>query len=164
MTSLTTATDRGFFIWLDPGKTTGVACYQLYAARFKSFQGDFNEVGDEVEVMLDVESGNAAIGWEQYLVTKGRAGTASYSLEMIGVLKRLAYVHHAVVLPAMPSSARKLGDDPKLRALGWYKPGLRHANDAANHLLAYLLRERMLPASMQARLADSLWTSEATSG
>jgi hypothetical protein len=37
-------------------------------------------------------------------------------------------------------SDKQFGDDDRLKQIGWYSPGKGHANDAARHLLLYLLR------------------------
>lgn len=153
--------EPNFVVWLDPGMTTGIATYDFYWHEFKSMQYLFQESGSWLDNTLSwskIDHGRQiAIGWEQYLNVGGaRSGTASYSYEMIGVARYLAVKHGAHLLQAQPSSARKLGSDDKLQKLGWYTPGKRHANDAANHCLAFLLRERKLPAQLQGRLFTDL--------
>ena len=41
-----------------------------------------------------------------------------------------------------PAEAKKFATDDKLKALGWYKGGFGHADDAARHLLVFLAKIR----------------------
>jgi hypothetical protein len=143
-------------VWLDPGKLTGWAMLE-HGESFLSGQGDFAEVDDLVNTWVFNLGSHLWLGWEMYVVTGGggRFGSPEYSLEMIGAVKSACRRYRVTTLPPQPSAARKLGDDDKLRRLGWYRPGQRHANDAANHLLAYLLRENLLPPAQTERLFTS---------
>lgn len=147
--------DSTAIVWLDPGKLTGWARLDAEET-FLSGQEEFNRMDELIDHWTAIGGPGLWLGWEMYIVTPGggSVGTAHYSLEMIGAARSACRRHGTTVLRAMPSSARKLGDDAKLRKLGWYRPGHRHANDAANHLLAFLLRERLLPG----HLARSLFT------
>ena len=140
-----------YAIWLDPGKTTGVATYDFSSGYFSSSQHDFVMTGEVIDGLL-TDTMDAAIGWEQYIIAPGHSGTAAYSLEVIGMARWLAHRHDALVLPAVPSAARKLGSDDKLKKLGWYVPAMRHANDASAHMLAWLLRTKKLLPELQQRL------------
>lgn len=143
-------------IWLDPGKVTGWAALERFT-EFSSGQATFGEIDDLVNAWCFLSRERLWLGWERYIVTQGggRTGTAEYSLEVIGAVKSACRRNNVTVLPAMPSSSRKLGDDLKLQRLGWRKPNARHANDAANHLLAWLLREGRLPPELQRELFTS---------
>jgi len=138
-------------IWLDPGKTTGIAFYDTVDGYFTSSQYDFAATGEYLDGMMTTWN-DLAIGWEQYIIAPGHSGTAAFSLEVIGMTRWLAHHHDVLVLPAVPSAARKLGSDDKLKKLGWYTPGTRHANDAAAHMLAWLLRTKKLLPELQNRL------------
>lgn len=140
-------------VWLDPGKLTGWAMLDS-TDTFLSGQEDFDHIDDLVNGWAALAGPGLWIGWEMYLVTTGggKTGIPRYSFEVIGAAKSACRRHSATMLKPMPSSSRKLGDDPKLKRMGWWKPNHRHANDAANHLLAWALRENMLPVEYKDRL------------
>lgn len=143
-------------MWFDPGLTTGWASLH-HDGFFTSGQGTFEEVGDQLTASADVYGPSLWVGWELYNVTQGggSAGTPKYSLETIGMLKWICREHGVTVLKAVPSSNRKLGDELKLKRLGWREPGMRHANDAASHLLAFMLREKRLPPHLLGKVLGS---------
>lgn len=140
-------------MWLDPGLTTGWAML-ANGVEFSSDQCGFYPLGELVESYGRVYRRRMAISWERYIVTSGgsRTGTAAPSLETIGMVRWLCLSHDIMLLRPMPSSTRKLGSEEKLKQLGWYVPGKRHANDAAMHMLSWLLREGKLHRSLQSQL------------
>jgi hypothetical protein len=154
-TAVVELTGPDLVVWLDPGKMTGWASMDEYG-NFSSGQSNFEDMAGAIESWCVIFGPALWLGWERYNVTQGggKTGTPEYSLEMIGVAKWLCYHHGVTTLKAMPSSARKLGDELKLKRLGWRRPGMVHANDAASHLLAWALREKRLPQ----RLLDLLFT------
>lgn len=158
MTHLTLVYDRGSPLkvaWFDPGLTTGWAT-MTHDGFFESGQGSFEDVGSMVASEADIYGPNLWLGWELYNVTQGggRSGTPKYSLETIGMLRWICHSRDVTVLKAMPSASRKLGDEVKLKRLGWRKPGKVHANDAASHLLAWHLRENRLPPHLLSRVVE----------
>lgn len=133
----------GLIVWLDPGKTTGLASWDAQAEAFRSWQYDENDLMKRLATLSDIYDGHVAVGWEKYQVTGGGGavrGSAHWSHEIIGLVSSAATSSTWTILPSMPSSARALANAQYLQRLGWYKPGKGHANDAALHLLAYLLR------------------------
>jgi hypothetical protein len=120
---------------------------------FNSGQKPFEDIGDMLTGWAEILGPNLWVGWELYIVTQGggKVGTPKYSLETIGMLKWICHSHDVTVLKAMPSASRKLGDEVKLKRLGWRKPGKVHANDAAMHLLAWHLREKRLSSALLAK-------------
>lgn len=149
----TTKVSEYHTVWFDPGLTTGIAWCDI-TGEFSSTQLDFIGTGRWLEGHLRNRAPSIAVGWEQYIVTSGggRSGTPGPSLETIGMIRWLCNWHRVKVLPPQPASARKLGDDGKLKRIGWWNPGHRHANDAANHLLADCLRRHRLPGTLRDRL------------
>lgn len=145
--------DPKLVIWLDPGKMTGWAMFEDMVT-FSSGQADFDGIDDMINMWCGLMRDELWLGWERYLVTQGggRSGSPEYSLEVIGATKSACRRNNVTVLQPMPSASRKLGDDLKLQRLGWRQPGMRHANDAANHLLAWLLREKRLPTHLTQKL------------
>lgn len=147
--------DRTFVVWLDPGKVTGVACYDLEDAWFHSTQKELADLRLYFsEALLPAYGDVMTIGWEMFINTSGgaRTGDPSFSNEAIGLVRSLAQEHGIPLLKPQPSSARKLGNPVMLRRLGWYKPGKGHANDAAQHLLADLLKRHPMPHAIRAKL------------
>ncbi len=145
-----TATDEGVLpsmtIWLDPGKTTGYA-YLTDSYNFHSGEADFMSLGTQLELTFSVHGSAAWVGWEDFLITPRTAAMhgSEFALEVIGVARYLATKYECTILDPCPPSGRELGSLQKLRRLGWYTPGKVHANDASSHLLAYCLREHILP-------------------
>lgn len=134
-------------VWFDPGKTTGLAGLTNGTA----FESDQLLDLAILETYLDcwfVHHGvdRMTIGWELYLTTSGggKSGTPKWAHEAIGAIeqsiKALRRRWDVEVLAPQPASARRIITDRILKELGWYKPGMPHANDAARHLGAYFLR------------------------
>jgi hypothetical protein len=140
-------------IWLDPGKMTGWASLGSDMS-FSSGQLDFFNLGHELESYARFHNNQLAVGYEQFIVTPSTvASDPEYSLEVIGLVKWIVYTYNCTMLAPVPSASRKLGmDGGKLQKLKWHKPGRVHANDAAAHLLAWLLREGKTPLPLVAEL------------
>lgn len=136
-------------VWLDPGKITGVAAYttQLNGGQFFAHEYDFYTTGRALEdVCCRNRDGSLWLGWETFKIFPGTpAADAHHAIEMIGVA-RFTAMHHGVriLTPADPDQ-RKVGSPAKLKALGWWKPGMKDAQSAAQHLLAYMMRTNNLP-------------------
>ena len=138
--------DDPVILWIDPGLTNGWAVWEGETFSFCSGQCDFFQLGEMVNDMGNQIGPDLWVGWEHYIVVRGaKSGTPKYSLEAIGALRWICHFNECTVLPAMPSASRKLGDALKLKRVGWYKANQPHSNDAASHLLAYLIRERRVP-------------------
>ena len=143
-------------LWLDPGRTTGWARLRDNQ-HFESGEAWVQLAGD---IMHDhcAQSGRALAGWEQFNITPAtyRLKGSSEAIEVIGIIRWLAVRHGAEVLPAASRQARMTVAPDVLRKLGWWKPGLPHANDAARHLLAWMIRSGTLEEEHKAILAESL--------
>jgi hypothetical protein len=141
-------------IWVDPGKSTGWALWNTLGT-FISGQDDAFNVECELHTVVSTAAHRLEIGWEQYLITGGRVKHDDGALLVIGYLEWITRYFNCAVLKPMPSSARNLGrDGSKLEILGWHVPGRRDANAAAAHLLAFLLREGLLPQETLHRLVS----------
>lgn len=140
-------------IWLDPGQTTGLALWDESTQSF--FSGQYN-TGDLVECLtaaMEKYPDRLVVGYEAYLAAGGpRAGTSKHSQEAIGVVKEFAKSSGCPLLAPVPSSSRKVGSKVFLQRLGWYKPGKRHANDAAQHLLSHLLTQKPMSPHVRSKL------------
>jgi hypothetical protein len=136
-------------LWLDPGGMTGWA-YFTDAFTFHSGQDEFQQLCAQLELTASIHGPSLWLGWEDFIitpVTATRKGSES-ALEVIGVAKYIATKYEVTILDPAPPSSRELGGLQKLRRLGWYNAGKPHANDAASHLLAYMIRDHVLPADL----------------
>lgn len=145
---------QNVIVWLDPGKLTGVASWDEEAGAFFSWQYEIDDLVKRLKAMAVLYEGRMSLGWEKYIITSGgvRTGDPSYSRNAISQVSVLADDGLFDVLPSMPSSSRALGSPALLNRLGWRKPGKVHANDAAQHLLAYLLKQRPMSAHVRHKL------------
>ena len=142
-----------FVVWLDPGKVTGVAWYDITADRFGSAQYEDDELMDVMDALTTAHQERIAVGWELYIQTQRSKGIASYSLGHIAKVQALCKERGVTVLKGQPSSARNLQSTVVfLRRLHWYRPGLGHANDAACHLFRHLIRMHPIPEKIRTRL------------
>lgn len=147
--------ERTFVVWLDPGKVTGVAHYDLTDASFISGQMEVDDLRLYfTEALIPAFGDRLTIGWEMFLNTSGGSRTSdpAYSNAVIGVVRSIATEYGIPLLKPQPSSARKLGSAVMLRRLGWYRAGQGHANDAAQHLLADLLKRSPMPHEIRTKL------------
>lgn len=134
-------------VWFDPGKTTGMAAL-TNGATFESDQlldlGNLDGILESWFTHHGVTRLTA--GWEMYITTSGggKSGTPRWAHEAIGAieqtLKSLQVKWWVDLATPQPSASRKIMTDRVLKELGWYRPGMPHANDAARHLGAYFLR------------------------
>lgn len=136
---------RCVVLWLDPGKVTGHASYVLPDGPFMSGELEFQDVGNQLEFMTSSYGQTLTLGWETFIVTPKSGPDAHYALEVIGVARWLGQKYSVELLPPVPASSRSLAGLQKLKRIGWFKPGKGHANDAAQHLLAWLIKTRQLP-------------------
>lgn len=139
-----------FVIWLDPGLHTGWAAL-TDGAEFHSGEGILPEIGELLTAHGIWHREDMAIGWEQYIVAPGggRAGSPGPPIEVIGMARWLGFYHHCQMLKPVPSAMRTVVKPEHLKKLGWYRPGKDHANQAARHLLAWMLREKLVPQDMK---------------
>ena len=138
--------------WLDPGSTTGLAWWDPESDRFFSGQYEVFQLHEALEDLSAKTTGRLSVGYEQYIVTPRSPGTSEYSQGVIGEVTRMARSGSFELLKPVPSSSRKIATPVFLKRLGWYKPGQGHANDASQHLLAYLMRQRPMPSHIKHKL------------
>lgn len=153
--------------WFDPGQTTGYAFLTTNLLiggvhGFRSGQWRTEEIVDELQDILDTyeifRGQKAWIGWENYLVTAGggMSGTPRHALEAIGVLRGVCDDYKVHRLASVPASGRKVVSTDVLKEIGWYNPGHKHANDAAQHLAAWCAREGYLTDLLEPALRKNL--------
>lgn len=144
-------------IVIDPGLTTGVVKYDRETHEFSPSQLNFDStceylLGESVfhrkEVVLVAES---------FIITAAtpRMTQAPWSLEMIGVARMCSrlYCERDLFVQAQ-SSAMRFSSDQRLKLMGWYRPGMGHANDAARHLLLFLVTRGWLEPELLKSIAE----------
>lgn len=148
------ANGQTFIVWADIGLLTGLAWYDRDKDVFDSGQYNYADLRTQLELLDHSAGGRMALGYERFITTSGgpRGSTPEHAYRAQQVLDDFARTAMVPVLTPQPSSARKLGQVVYLRRLGWHKPGKGHANDAAQHVLAHLLKLRPMPKSIQGKL------------
>ena len=145
-------------IWLDPGQVTGWA-YLTDHYKFHSGQNNFMSLGTQLEMACSIHGESLWIGWESFVINPATASKhgSEWPLQVIGVARYLAEKYECTMLPPRAPATRELGSLQKLKRLGWYTPGQPHANDAASHLLAYMISSHALPQNLleQAMTGDN---------
>lgn len=131
-------------LWVDPGGTTGVAWWSRPYG-FSSFEGSLVAAGHQVATLCRSYSRGLAIGWERFDITPGiPQRDAKLAIEMIGVCRYWALSCGCQILTEAAPGDRDVATPPMLRKLGWYPRGEKDAISASQHLLAYMLRARLL--------------------
>lgn len=147
--------DEATYCWLDPGATTGIAVWTFRAGGvFRSWQLQFRETGERIE-LLARDWAPLHLGYESFTITGGGSHVKhdGSALMAIGMARWLSLKHGLTMLPSQPPSARRLGLK-HLKTLGWHRPGLGHANDAAGHLATHMISKGLLPEELKERLRD----------
>ncbi len=139
--------------YLDPGETTGWA---IWNGKFVSGQLGFQEIGDWLDDITMEYSTDLRLGWEAFMITPRTAlmKGSHWALETIGIARYFALRRGATILPCYPSSSLPNDQvkDRQLKNIGWHTPGRIHANDAACHLMKYLLSCKQLPEDLAGKI------------
>lgn len=134
----------------DPGKITGYAFWNggldlLESGQMPLF--DFLQMADGRITLVS----RPTIVCERFTVTQRtvtKAGDAHWAMQGIGVLQYFAFARGCDFVLQSPAEAKSFATDDKLKAIGWYKHTTGgHRNDATRHLLTYLVRNKLVPAS-----------------
>lgn len=142
-------------LWVDPGEHTGWAMWDG-DKKFTSGQGTRLISGITLEVLIRDQVPALKVGWESYLILPGsKVKQDGSALKMIGVLEHLRANYSFAVIKPKPSSSRKVGLQ-HLQVVGWYRKGNKHANDAAAHLLSYVMTYNLLPSELLQKIADKV--------
>lgn len=136
-------------VWFDPGLISGWA--RLTGGEFTSGEANFVGIGDVVAWHCAQEN-DVSFGWERFDITSTthQMKGSSWSLEVIGVTRWLALEAGKRVLDPQSRESRLMVQESLLKAMNWHKPGLGHANDAARHLLAWMIKNHRLTKDLQA--------------
>lgn len=141
-------------MWVDPGKDTGIAAWHPRWDRAFVWEYEFERAGDMIEYICRAY-GQPLVGWEAFHINpKTPPADAHHAIEMIGVTRRAAIKNKCVILTPADPNQRKKATPAMLKALDWWLPGKDDAQSAAQHLLAWLLREGNLPDREAGILAE----------
>jgi hypothetical protein len=145
--------ERTFIVWADPGLLTGLAWYDIELDGFNSGQYDPDDLRRKLRDLEKVWGPRMTLGYERFNVTGGpRNSSPEHAHKAIRSIEDFCQDYKIPLLTPQPSSARNLGSVTFLRRLGWYRAGRGHANDAAQHLLADLLKRKPMPTTLRAKL------------
>lgn len=125
-------------IGVDPGKTVGVAVYDMNVEESEPIgtQIEFNDFGDWLNIMLaNVKDKEVLVAIERFTIrTLKTANDAHWAIECIGVARYLCKCYGVNLIFQSPNDAKRYATDQKLRIAKWYVPGRDHANDAIRHV------------------------------
>jgi hypothetical protein len=144
-------------VGIDPGLTTGIYIYRTYEANHTEVpQGPVQCPAEDVPVMLHgwLNRAHAHIGKdsihiavEKYIITSRTAKLSQQheALEVTGAVKGIASLFSSYGFSGETVDVRqyakanlKFASDDMLKAVGWFNPKMRHANDAARQAFALL--------------------------
>lgn len=146
--------NQALIVWADLGLLTGLAWYDLEKDVFASGQYNYQDLRKKLYDLADACDSRMVVGYEKFIVTSGgpRTSTPEHALRAEQVIKDFSREWSIPLTTPQPSSARKLGQVVYLRRLGWYRPGLGHANDAAQHVLSAVMKMHPMPKSIRQKL------------
>lgn len=144
---------------LDPGGTTGWSRYDALYLPDPENDGElelveaewhFGHIGPhEHHLELDNFLGemhihNFELVWESFEFRQGkqRENINLMSREYIGVAKRFVQERHVQAYSQTAGTGKGFVDDNKLRVMGLYHSGWKHANDATRHLVYHLVNRK----------------------
>ena len=141
-------------IAFDPGKATGVACYQNFVHTSFQLNDGFKGVADFLDPVDDDGYYDPvgplypydAVVCETFTVNatthKKDSGAFIEVFSNIGAIRYAAYLADVPFYLQTPAEAKSFGTNDKLRKLGWFAGGAGHADDASRHLLTFLAKQR----------------------
>lgn len=137
-----------FVLGIDPGKTTGVALYDLLTEHIDGAELAEDEVGRWLETIIFQV--RPAVVIESFTITQhtARNSQAPWSLEIIGMARHFAAKHGCSFTLQRPADAKAFSTDARLKALGWWRPGKGHMADAQRHTLLFLAKNGWWDASL----------------
>lgn len=138
----------GVLLALDPGETTGVACFSsnsaesvlVHAGQIKTWP---LEVGVENMTKLLKDLQPKSLVFESYQVYEWKAKDHTWSqvptLQVIGMVKTLCIQMGIPYHTQTAQVAKGFCTDSKLEEWGYWQTGMRHARDAIRHACYFLL-------------------------
>ena len=143
-------TERLFIIWVDPGVTNGIVLWNDGAIQVWG-QVSFDELSTTLSsAVIQLRAHNhdphILIGCERFVIT-ANTHKKPYAVETIqawGVVKAIALHFETAYEDSQKSNVKNFITDDKLKRLGGFKFGMKHANDAARHVFYYLAESGLL--------------------
>lgn len=123
---------------IDPGTTTGIARWNSETGSLHLQQIGPNE--HHAALYRDLAlCGPTFVVCESFTFrpNPGRKKVVLDSREYIGVAKLFCSINVAQYVEQQPSQAKGFWKDDKIKALGLWEPGQKHAMDALRHLLYF---------------------------
>jgi hypothetical protein len=126
-------------IAIDPGKTCGLAIYDVTKKEMTGKEISFSDFGDWLNSSLaNLKAADVPVlvACERFTIGAGtikRAQDAHWALEGIGVARFITNCYRYQFLLQSPTDAKGFAKDQHLRKADWYIPGRGHANDAIRH-------------------------------
>lgn len=139
---------EGRLLALDPGQTTGVACFSAdaqetvltHASQIKTWP---LEEGVDTFWNLLQSLQPTKVVFESYQVYEWKTDDHTWSqiptVQVIGMIKTILIQKEIPFETQTAQVAKGFCDDAKLKTWGYYQPGLRHARDAIRHACYNLL-------------------------
>lgn len=127
------------FLAVDPGKVSGWAAWDHQG--FVSGEFECQELLDFAWSMISGPFPPDLVVCESFIITAQtlkKTRGENWSLESVGALRWMCRQHQVSFKLQSPADAKSFVNNDRLKAVGWYKPGLGHDNDAARHLLKAL--------------------------
>lgn len=129
---------------LDPGKVTGVAAYDTTLDVFASWEvAGRHRLHDTLTLdSRKFDSYYDEVVCEDFVISQRTIKTTPQKdpLRIIGWLDLTLYHDDVPFTLQTAAAAKSFATDAKLKHVGWFtKEGEGHANDAARHLLVYLV-------------------------
>lgn len=134
---------------IDPGLTTGWATFDGLSEETNDFRSGMVKGRYEFYEWFYKQLSRFYSGMNHLTVVMERftitAATAKKSPQMdpLYIIGHVEAICHRDDIPfefQLPSQAMSFATNDKLRAVNWYKPGPGHDNDAARHLLLWLVK------------------------
>lgn len=134
-------------IGIDPGLMTGLYLYGTARARAYAMAQhiDVIEFPEHFDVLLRrtvkmLSGAQVSIAVERYIITPKTAKLSQQTeaLEVTGMVKAIAALHGVIDVRQYAKANLKFASDDMLKAVGWFNPKMRHANDAARQAFALI--------------------------
>ncbi len=145
---MSTSFRKDFAIFgIDPGNTTGLVVYfggeldVIKQLAPEDVRRVIMSVAEKLQLIPDM---SLIFACERFNIGRETLKNSRQpdALKITGTVRDIANEVRAVFVEQNPSDAKKMGSDETLRRIGWYRPGLRHANDAAAQALLILSKLR----------------------
>lgn len=129
---------------MDPGETTGLACWDPWTQEILLWQEVTKEIGPSYDklskAICDVAPEHLRA--EDYKVYGWKANEHAFASlhtpRWLGAIEVACYMSDIPFSVKLAQMAKTWWTDDKLKACGIYHPGLKHARDACRHLALYL--------------------------